>query len=1194
MYAVPADSTATTTTEEPSISTAENIPTITESFAVSTPTPTSGSDLAGSELAGGEGGNESSAPEPSPEIKAEDRESGSGTNVGVIAGGVVGGVAGLALIVLAVWFILRRQKKKNAELREIGAGYIAPEVNLIEACSLGTLMVSVNEAKQGSSEDREKSLQALVKILKPSKTDSAQDWYDKLTKARVPGTGDWIRSENTFRSWLSRENPIIFVSGNPGAGKSYLATNIISFLREEHPQHVQSTCSVSIGYIFFKDDNPDTRSFHQALRDLAFQISKNDPVYQKYLASIEDHERLSTLESAWRLLFVEYFLNKTNIQSSVYILIDAVDEALDNERSVFFRLAKDLYEARQQSRLQLAVVGRPHISDQLLEGVEVEAPTIHVTAQNNSHDINFFIHASIKKSAVLRRASAKLRQDILDKLSVGADGIIRKALEDPPKGLKQILRHVLLTFSASCSAEELEYLNEILAWVTTAQQPLTTGKIDAILKLKSPDGDGMIYLEGALRRQFASFFNLNREDGLNTAELQNMSTRPDLFDASDDEEKQEDETFEDVDNFTDFNSDGKTTTVTFSHASIGDFFRDEAEGPVSAGDDYTSVGVNYRQAKAHVLKTFLRLFTDKEFAQKADDQKAMLQHAAEHWVYHLQNTAPSQCSSEDREEIAKMLLTAFRSEESMYEWIGPRRWLPTRENIEPVRKWWRGDILDSLSQEDRDFISATEENPLTTFRPVAMFCTRQWLCNPVWRVAPVAAVPWAYQKLDNGLEVDFFTDFNPTADELKAVEMDGQVAEILSKQIRDDPDGPQTLKVTLHKVLERMADCYVQLGELDKRFKVIKQAHETTIPYCSTCINLLFEHYGTNQNHAAVIDLLEQLDQTSFPGRNHSLFTQALLDTPDHDYNFFLSVADAALATDNLGLMVRVWRTAAKAAREALQTVTAAVLELSIGRIYNEYAHDQSKSIKRWEKILDTYASAEEESEIGIAKMEAACLLARQLLCDAVEAGIGTPEAAPIGAKLERLARRRMSETGLDILWTLDSVRAISLGVYYRLNGQEAEAQAQFRPSIKRGIEILSDDDPSNDLYGLVDLFNALIAAGDSKNVIAIAYALGTVTEGTDEEGFAWNCAGPCRKASPVLDGFSTCPICFSTAFCGDCIELLEEGTMGIKRCNAKHLKDFVYIPSPPQEIPKGSMLLDGEVIGFEDWKSQLRSEWKI
>src|SRR2546429_5706230 len=40
-----------------------------------------------------------------------------------------------------------------------------------------------------------------------------------------------------------------------------------------------------------------------------------------------------------------------------------------------------------------------------------------------------------------------------------------------------------------------------------------------LFRSKSPDGEGMIYLEGVLRKQFASFFSLNREDGLTTAEL---------------------------------------------------------------------------------------------------------------------------------------------------------------------------------------------------------------------------------------------------------------------------------------------------------------------------------------------------------------------------------------------------------------------------------------------------------------------------------------------------------------------------------------------------------------------------------------------------------------------------------------------------------------------------------------------------
>jgi hypothetical protein len=163
---------------------------------------------------------------------------------------------------------------------------------------------------------------------------------------------------------------------------------------------------VSVGYFFFKDDNPETRSLHQALRDLALQISKSDPVYQKYLGNIEEHEKISTLEGAWRLLFVEYFIKKTNVNGSVYILFDAVDEAYDDERQTFLSLAKDLYEAKEGSRLQIALVGRPHISDQLLEGLGVEVPTIYVTTEKNSGDINSYIHASIKRSAILRRVSA--------------------------------------------------------------------------------------------------------------------------------------------------------------------------------------------------------------------------------------------------------------------------------------------------------------------------------------------------------------------------------------------------------------------------------------------------------------------------------------------------------------------------------------------------------------------------------------------------------------------------------------------------------------------------------------------------------------------------------------------------------------------------------------------------------------------
>lgn len=203
-------------------------------------------------------------------------------------------------------------------------------------------MLAINESRTEAKAEQNINHQNIVKrVLQPSVT--ALDWYDKINKSRVPGTGDWIRGEGLFKSWIKRDIPILWLSGIPGAGKSYLSSNIISFLRDRHLQGVQHHSHVSVGYFFFKDDNPKTRSFHQALRDLAYQISQNDSVYAKYVASTCDSsEDIGTLQSAWRHLFVNFFVKNKDVSGSVYLIIDGVDEADTADRQPFLDLIKDI------------------------------------------------------------------------------------------------------------------------------------------------------------------------------------------------------------------------------------------------------------------------------------------------------------------------------------------------------------------------------------------------------------------------------------------------------------------------------------------------------------------------------------------------------------------------------------------------------------------------------------------------------------------------------------------------------------------------------------------------------------------------------------------------------------------------------------------------------------------------------------
>lgn len=235
----------------------------------------------------------------------------------------------------------------NVTVQETGVAVGEMSLNVTEMTEeMKNLRHTMNETRKEARVEQDLSNQNHVKrVLQPSV--AAHDWYDKINKSRVAGTGDWIRSEPFFQAWIEKTMPVLWVSGNPGAGKSYLSSNIISFLNDQHPQGVQHPSHVSVGYFFFKDDNPKTRSFHQALCDLAYQISQNDPVYAKHVAANCDiAEDVSTLYSAWRVLFVNFFLRKKNVGSSVYLVMDGVDEAFEAEWKTFLDLIKDIYERK--------------------------------------------------------------------------------------------------------------------------------------------------------------------------------------------------------------------------------------------------------------------------------------------------------------------------------------------------------------------------------------------------------------------------------------------------------------------------------------------------------------------------------------------------------------------------------------------------------------------------------------------------------------------------------------------------------------------------------------------------------------------------------------------------------------------------------------------------------------------------------
>jgi hypothetical protein len=461
----------------------------------------------------------------------------------------------------------------------------------------------------------------------------------------------------------------------------------------------------------------------------------------------------------------------------VYMLFDGVDEAFDSERQGFLSLAKDIQDAGEHSRIQLAIVGRTQLSDQILEALVVEVvPTIYVTSQKNSGDIEEYIKSSIRRSVKLKRASAQLREEIVEKLSSGAEGMfiwvdfmfkellkksnessMRKSLDQAPKGLKEMLRHVLESFSAGSNEEEpeeLEYLNELLAWTTCAPRPFKLGEIETILRLKSEDGNGLLWPENSLRKQFASFFAVNHEDKLTTAELQHPRHYKTDSDGSDDE-ADGGEAFEDVENNADFDSNKETTEVAFCHASIGNFFRDEAQGKVSASNGHIPVGVDFHEAKVHLLKTCLRLFCDSDFAKKAEATDFRSKYAGANWITHLQSLELPKAKLEDRREIARMLAQMFSEPEVIKLWIRSVAWHCSNNKLKLVRQWWEDKgVVDTLPEKEREFVTSTADAPASTFKLATMELATSWFDPLGLKPSYCAGIVLNYLRFEDGTNAD--------------------------------------------------------------------------------------------------------------------------------------------------------------------------------------------------------------------------------------------------------------------------------------------------------------------------------------------------------------------------------------------------------------------------------------------------------
>lgn len=241
---------------------------------------------------------------------------------------------------------------------------------------------------------------------------------------RTPGTCEWFENHADFKQWKeSSSSSMLWVSANPGCGKSVLARYLVDSVLSTHG-------SRTVCYFFFKDDFADQKTATGAICCILHQLFTDRPgLFSEDIAKRLDAHRAhlaSSLDEVWDALVAA---SQQKNAGEIVCILDAFDECSDDERRRLSANLRSFYnpdsEAKKKASLKFLVTSRPY--DKIRRGFEPlnipGLPVIHLKGESDTEltkiarEINIYIESKVSDMDHLLSRERKLLRQRLQGIS---------------------------------------------------------------------------------------------------------------------------------------------------------------------------------------------------------------------------------------------------------------------------------------------------------------------------------------------------------------------------------------------------------------------------------------------------------------------------------------------------------------------------------------------------------------------------------------------------------------------------------------------------------------------------------------------------------------------------------------------------------------------------------------------------------
>ena len=160
--------------------------------------------------------------------------------------------------------------------------------------------------------------------------------HDKISRAKHPGTCNWLLRDFSFLAWISNRPAASFACfGIPGSGKSVLASHVVDDIRASHTSTKVAVCH---HYCEYSDER--TLELAGMFGSLTRQLLEKKDIPTNLEETISKHfvdGHGSSPQAA-----TDLFHEALSLFDKVFVVIDGLDELKESDQSGIIRALKDL------------------------------------------------------------------------------------------------------------------------------------------------------------------------------------------------------------------------------------------------------------------------------------------------------------------------------------------------------------------------------------------------------------------------------------------------------------------------------------------------------------------------------------------------------------------------------------------------------------------------------------------------------------------------------------------------------------------------------------------------------------------------------------------------------------------------------------------------------------------------------------